>query len=313
MAAHPPGGGAGWHGGEPARVPVIRLWGTPVRVHLSVVLLVLALAAVHQAGRGLVLFASVLLHELAHAACARRLGVRVYSVELLPFGGVAHLDEPAMVPPAREVGVALAGPAANGLLAGLGMALRLLDVPLAAAWPLERWTADQLALALFNLLPVFPLDGGRVVRAWLVRRMGFYRASDAAVQLGWWAGLFMVVAGTASYLATGGGLWAAMMGGFVAYAARQEGRRLGGLWARYLDRLSEAEAQGVREVRALAAPAQLPLKEVTAYWIPGRYHLLLLTDRQGRLVGLAEEAAVVRAFMEHGPHSPAGRAAWRRW
>ena len=285
----------------------------PVRIHLSVVALVVGLAAVQQAGRGLVLFASILVHELAHAAWARRLGIRVYEVELLPFGGVAHLDEPAMVQPAREVGVALAGPAANGLLAAMGMALLALQVPAVAAWPVERWTADQLALALFNLLPAFPLDGGRVVRALLVPRMGFHRASRAVVHLGRWAGTFMAVAGAASYLFVGGGLWAAVMGGFVAYASEQERRRLGGLWARYLHRLSEGSPSAVREVRALAAPAQATLKEVTAYWVPGRYHLLLLTDGQGRLVGLAEEAAVVRAFMEHGPHCPVGRAAFRRW
>ena len=294
-------------------MPVIRLWGTPVRLHLSVVALMLALAVWRQAGRAVVLFASVLLHELAHAACARRLGVRVYEVELLPFGGVAHLDEPAMVPPAREVGVALAGPAANGLLAAVGMALLALQLPATAAWPVERWTADQVALAVFNLLPVFPLDGGRVVRALLVPRMGFHRASHAAVHLGRWAGMIMAAAGALSYLFGGGGLWAAVMGVLVAYAAEQERRRLGGLWARYLHRLGEVSPPAVREVRALAAPAQAALKEVTAYWVPGRYHLLLLTDGQGRLMGLAEEAAVVRAFMEHGPHAPLGRVAVRRW
>ena len=295
-----------------AGVPVVRLWGMPVRVHPSVVALLLGLAALQQADRGLVLLASILLHELAHAACALRLGVRVYEVELLPFGGVAHLDEPALLPPAREVAVALAGPAVNALLALAAMALAARGVAEATGWPLDRWAADQMALALFNLLPAFPLDGGRITRAVLVGRLGFRQASHAAVQLGRWAGLSMVVAGVAGFLAGGGGLWVAVLGALVAHACEEERRRLGGVWVRYLHRLAEQPPHGVREVLALAASQQASLKEVTARWVPGRYHLVLVTDGRGRVVGVAEEAAVLKAAMEHGLHLPVRRAAaWR--
>lgn len=296
-------------------MPLARLWGIPVRVHLSVIVAMAALAWMGEVTRGALLFASVLLHELAHAAVARRLGVRVYEVELLPFGGVAHMDEPAMVDPKAETRVALAGPAFNaalGLVAG-GLRWALGGPGDGGGDWLNVLAADQLGLALFNLLPAFPLDGGRVARALLARRMGFEAATRLACRLGRLAGLAMVVAGLASYRGVGTGLWSAAMGAFLVYAAQRERRRTPSLWVRYLQRVSDpTAAPGVREVRALAAPLTSSVREVARLWVPGRYHLLVLTDGTGRAVGVADERDLLDAVLGTGPHTPVGQLGYRR-
>ncbi len=123
-------------------------------------------------------FASVLLHELGHAVVARKLGVRVTGIELGFLGGAARMvDMPRR--PNDEIAIAAAGPAVSLALAGAGIGLgALLHLPLVST---IGWI--NLVLAGFNLIPALPMDGGRILRAALAKRMSFVAATDAAVKV----------------------------------------------------------------------------------------------------------------------------------
>jgi Zn-dependent protease len=127
----------------------------------------------------LLAFASVLLHELGHALVARRLGVGVSAIELHFFGGAARMTSVPRT--ARdEITIAAAGPAVSLVLGALGFGLAaLFEVQVFALVGLIN-----LGLALFNLIPAFPSDGGRILRAVLARRRGLIAATDAAVKVG---------------------------------------------------------------------------------------------------------------------------------
>jgi Zn-dependent protease len=171
---------------------------------------------------------SLLAHEVGHALVARRAGLRVRGITLWLLGGVAQLeDEPAS--PGDDLRVAIVGPAISLALAvGFGVAaagLALLGAPALAVAVLGWLAVGNVALAVFNLIPAAPLDGGRVLRALLWRRHGNRaRAAVTAATAGQVAGGILIAYGLLGVL-TGWGigtLWTVLVGWFLVAAARQE-------------------------------------------------------------------------------------------
>lgn len=169
-----------------------RVFGVKLQVHGSVFLLLAVMVGLALIGQGVAaalgtalllaaVLGSVTLHELGHIAMARLFGNQTHGITLYPFGGVAQLARESRGP-AEETLVALAGPAVNvGLAAATALPLFALGPllgPLAA--PLSTFFWVNVSLALFNLVPAYPMDGGRVVRGLLWSRAGRFKAT-------WWA------------------------------------------------------------------------------------------------------------------------------
>jgi Zn-dependent protease/CBS domain-containing protein len=188
---------------------LFRIRGVPIRAHWTLLLVLPYLALMLSvqfgvlagvadvAGSALILpplvwglvlavglFASVALHELAHTVVALRAGGKVRSITLMLLGGVSQISR---LPPRRgsEAVMALAGPLASAAIGGLLLGLRALAaLPADVEMGLFYLGATNLALALFNLVPAFPMDGGRILRALLATRLGVARATAAAARVG---------------------------------------------------------------------------------------------------------------------------------
>jgi Zn-dependent protease/predicted transcriptional regulator len=178
-----------------------RVLGIDLYVHATFVLLLAWVAFSHVGGgitamgRGLALviavFAIVVMHEFGHALVARHFGVRTRDILLLPIGGVARLERiPAK--PREELLVAAAGPAVNlalalllwALLALLGSSTSFAGIGVVGGPLLTKLMWVNVSLAAFNLLPAFPMDGGRVLRAGLALRLDYVRATEVAARIG---------------------------------------------------------------------------------------------------------------------------------
>jgi Zn-dependent protease/CBS domain-containing protein len=223
-------------------VLTVRFRGLELRIHVTflVLLVFLLLIEVNRSGPGVVprvfglaglILVSVLLHEAGHVVASARMGVPIKGILLLPVGGIALGDPSAQAENAhhlrRETAIALAGPLVNAVLAGATAAV-LLSAGTHRPWLPPAVSTTNLAasffwinisLVVFNLLPAFPLDGGRILRAVLARRMEFRRATRRAVSLGHLiAGLFML-AGAATSIQ-----WLMLVGFFIFMAAQMEER-----------------------------------------------------------------------------------------
>jgi Zn-dependent protease/CBS domain-containing protein len=180
-------------------------FGIVVYMHATFLLLIGWVALSHfLAGEGLaealngilfilLLFACVVMHEYGHALTARRYGIQTRDITLLPIGGVARLERMPREP-SQELWVALAGPAVNVAIAAAlfvlielfegAAALTMSKVQLVGGDLLPKLMWINLSLDVFNLLPAIPMDGGRVLRALLARRMDYARATRAAASVG---------------------------------------------------------------------------------------------------------------------------------
>lgn len=176
-------------------IRLFRIFGININMHVTFVLLMLLVlpGGVRRVSLVVAIFGFVTMHELCHSLMARRFGIQVREITLLPIGGVASMSK---VPdkPFQELAVSLAGPLSN--LAVIAVFYYPLKMALGAdvlshrlsteSWPLTIAYAYwiNLILAVFNLLPAFPMDGGRVMRAILASRLGMRRATRIAVAVG---------------------------------------------------------------------------------------------------------------------------------
>jgi len=180
---------------------IAKVFGIPIRLHLTFFLLVLVFTVGTRQGvlavdlGGLIvvtlLFGSVLVHELCHSLVAMRKGIRVTSITLLPIGGMAQMAT-SPEDPADEIQIAVAGPIASFVLAGfvfllagsLGRAEEALKLPFEDPTLLSRLFWANIVLGTLNLVPAFPMDGGRLLRGLLATRIGIVPATRWAVTFG---------------------------------------------------------------------------------------------------------------------------------
>ncbi|MGA6949212.1 MAG: site-2 protease family protein [Solirubrobacterales bacterium] len=174
----------------------------------------------------LLLFASILLHELGHAVVARRYGVEIEGIELWLLGGVAKMKGAAHQA-SEELRFALAGPAVTVVIASvfwLATAAMPASTPDAVTALLAYQALINTAILVFNMLPAFPLDGGRVLRGILWQRTGdFERATTRAARVGRGFGFGMVGLGVLGVFAGAPGLlWLSLIGLFLIFAGKAE-------------------------------------------------------------------------------------------
>ena len=264
--------------GGPGSIQVARVFGIPVFVHFSWVL-VFALIAWTLAtnyfpdeypelgvtshwARGLaaslLFFVSVLLHELGHSLIAIRSGIEIESITLFIFGGVARLgSEPK--DGGTEFRIAAAGPIVSLLLAILFAGIAATSMFGGATRAVARYLAMvNVAVAVFNLVPAFPLDGGRLLRGILWRPLGKLRATRIAAGGGTFFAYFLILMGALYLLkgATVSGLWYVILGLFLKEAARSAYRQV--RLDDALDGLVVSDVM-IRDVAAIAS--DLPLSE----------------------------------------------------
>jgi Zn-dependent protease/CBS domain-containing protein len=294
-------------------IPLGRVLGTEIRLHLTFLLLLAWIGIAHGMQGGLpaaiagivficLLFGCVVLHEFGHVLAARRYGIATPDITLLPIGGVARLER---IPenPSEELVVALAGPAVNVAIAALlflamGAALPPVEAlanPENADHPLmARLFWVNVTLVVFNLIPAFPMDGGRVLRALLGYRLGHRRATEIAAQVG-------------QILAFGLGFLGLLNGApllvFVALFV-------------WLGAGAESQAVRMREMsRGMIAadamitrfetlPVTAPISQAVELLIRTAQTDFPVVDGGGRLRGILTRSDLIRALQEKGADSP---------
>lgn len=285
-----------------ASIQIGRVFGIPVRLHITFVLLIgfIGLAGLMTGGISravwsmlsiVALFACVVVHELAHSLVARAYGVRVESITLLPIGGVAAMEDMPRKPHEEAV-MAIAGPLASfSIAAGLYAVIKVLHYAGPIAYGGQPWLVmlmhTNILIGGFNLLPAFPMDGGRVLRAVLALHMDHVQATNIAVSLGQ---ALAVVMGLSAILIPGMSLWLVLIAIFIFVGAGQEGQQV--RTQAILERISAGQAM---ITRFETLDRSTPLGTALAYATQGYQHdfpvvegdtIVGIVTRQDLLAGL---------------------------
>jgi Zn-dependent protease len=242
------------------------------------------------------LFVCVLFHELAHALVARAYQLNVKGITLFIFGGIAEIDQ-EMKRPGVEFQIALAGPLASLLLAGLAFVLafpfRESTAPIEAV--LDYLAISNLFLGLFNLVPGFPLDGGRVLRALIWKGTGnFQKATRIASIIGQGCGYAFIVLGIVTFFIGDffDGLWIAFIGWFLLSAAQTTNAQVV-----IQSALQGVSVSQVMNTRPITVPANISLHQlVNEYFVPQALSAAPVTQGEyfSGLITLSDIAQVER-------------------
>jgi Zn-dependent protease/CBS domain-containing protein len=256
-------------------------------------------------GFALLLYLSVLVHELSHTVVALRAGLPVRRISLHLLGGVSEIERPAQTP-GREAGIAVAGPAVSLLLAAAGYAvMQVLDPHTVAGLLARALMVSNLVVGVFNLLPGLPLDGGRVLSAGVWRVTGRrHTGTVVAAWLGRGVAVavlllpFGIAASRQTELDLVDVVWGALLGGFIWVGASQSLQQAG-LQAR----LPGLTVRGLTR-RAIPVAADLPLAEALRQAHEAGARALVVVSAGGEPVGLVVEAAVRATPAERRPWVP---------
>lgn len=251
------------------------------------------------------LYVSVLVHELAHSLVARAYGLPVRRITLYMLGGVSEIDREAPTP-GREFWVAFSGPLLSLVLAGIGYLAYLFVAPATVAGVLiwQLWVANLL-VGVFNLLPGLPLDGGRILRAGV---WGLTRRPSAGVVVAAWVGRSIaVLVATLPFLLAWwldtapnvfGVLWAVLLGAFLWMGATSALRT-----ARVRERLPALRARALAR-RAIQVPADTPVAEVDRRMATADAGAAIVTDAAGTPTSLLNGALAAALPAARRPWTP---------
>jgi Zn-dependent protease/predicted transcriptional regulator len=248
----------------------------------------------------LALFLCVVLHEYGHALTARKYGIKTRDITLYPIGGVARLER---MPdkPIEELWVALMGPAVNVVIAVILFAILYLsgnpapitNLTITSGSFLARLMTVNISLVLFNLIPAFPMDGGRVLRALLAMRMEYVRATQVAANVG--QGLAFIF----GFIGLFNNPFLLFIAFFVWIGASQEASMV----------QMKNSLSGIPVTRAMLTDfktlaSQDTLSQVVDLILAGSQHDFPVLDANGSVIGLLERGTFINALSQRGQGTP---------
>tara|TARA_R110002096_G_scaffold200639_13_gene384748 strand:+ start:2337 stop:3440 length:1104 start_codon:yes stop_codon:yes gene_type:complete len=296
--------------------PIARIFGTQLRIHFTFFFLLAGFGymgfregemtgAIFGVIFAIALFTCVVLHEFGHAFAGRFFGIRTPDITLLPIGGLARLER-MPTNPWHEFVIAVAGPAVNVVIAAiLGLFLYLNPTygempegfpPLSVSQLMVYMFMVNISLVVFNMIPAFPMDGGRVLRSVLASIMPHARATSIAAALG-------------QFLAVLGGLWAINNPGanfvlifiaiFIFFAAGREASSA----------KLRAQIQGLTVSSAMlrkfeTLPPDMPLGEASHLLVAQSQSDFPVLDEDGVFLGFLSKNGILDGLRKHGPDAP---------
>lgn len=288
---------------------IVQIRGLSIKVHPTFFIILAAYGALGLITQALLIFTLVIGHELAHLLTAKAYGFRVIGLEIYPFGGTAYCEDLFEGRKIEESMMALAGPVFNLTLLFAAQALRWEGIWMGPAS--ENFVRYNLWLAVFNLLPVLPLDGGRVMRALFSDIFGFVTTTKVLARGGQLLGILLAVWGVTligSGNAMDGTLSLFILTGFFWLSGKKE---IGAARITFLRQITRKKQEllekGLMKSKLITATADTPLIRIVEELTPDRYALINLPGDDFALKKTLTETQIVEGMLRNGIHHQVGK------
>ncbi len=300
-------------------IKIARIAGIELKIHFTFLMFLAWIALTYYRSGGpeaaiggtafvLLLFLCVVLHELGHALTARSFGIRTPDITLLPIGGVAHLDR---IPdePKQELLIAIAGPLVNVAIAAVlffilnvrGTFSDLQDLNTPRVGMMAKLAAVNIFLVLFNLIPAFPMDGGRVLRAFLAMKMNYARATRIAASLGQGLAFVFGFIGLFGPHPLGPNPLLVFIAFFVYLAASSESAS-----AQMKDIIAGLPVSEAMMTEIKTLPASATLDEAAEAVLRTAHHEFAIVDEVGHTLGVLTREKIIGALRRGAGSTPVG-------
>ncbi|MDI9476800.1 MAG: M50 family metallopeptidase [Natronincolaceae bacterium] len=251
--------------------------------------------------RLMVLIVVILIHELAHCCVCVYYGIGISEIEIFIFGGVAKFQKYIEENPKQEIIIALAGPVSNFILVVI-MLLIMNEFNIGANYMIQLFLTANAAIGLFNLIPILPLDGGRVARGIVGHYVGIKRATYIVIKLGYCICILLFVVGT--YMASVYDIeyvFISFLSIYMFLSNRKEKENIDLIFAKNLIlRKKSLFYEGIMDVKHIIAMESVDTKNIFDEFTLEQYCIITITDVTGKVVGSLSESEIIDAIIEHG-------------
>ena len=273
-----------------------------IRIHPTFIGLLILCALLGLFVKAVIIFSLVILHEIAHIVVARGYGVKVTSIELYPYGGTAVMEDTYEGKRKDEAAIAFAGPAFNLVLLFCMQILRWEGV-VTGEWALE-FMRINFWLAAFNLLPILPLDGGRITRAFFAGTFGFVTTTKFLAAAGKWIGGVLVIIG---FMLQAFGYYIyepfmfILLGVFIWFGGRKELANARIVFLKQLCRKKEQLlSKGLMPSSCYSVSRNTPLGRIIDEFSTDKYSIVNVIGNKDKIEKSLSETEVVQGMLERG-------------
>ncbi|SDK57881.1 M50 family metallopeptidase [Natronincola ferrireducens] len=240
----------------------------------------------------------IVTHELAHSFVAIYYGVNVTEIELFPFGGVARAENYLDLDPFKEMVISIVGPIVNFVL--LLIAIMIQSYITTQVDILLFFIFINLTIGLFNMLPILPLDGGRILRAYLSNKIGFKKATKFMIKLSkiiasslFIISIYLGTKNTENFFLTGIAI-------FLYFKAHNEAEKIGYTFIyQIVTKKKQLLDKGIMDVKYLTALESIDLRKVLQEFSTSKYHFVTVINTKGKVLGNISESEILDAIIQY--------------
>ncbi|MBA1335236.1 MAG: hypothetical protein HPY66_0858 [Firmicutes bacterium] len=278
---------------------IARIKGVDIKASPIFIALIAMAVYLGYLDKGAIIASVIFLHETAHLITARMFGYKIREIDILPLGGVVRIEGLFQLNPVREIIIAAAGPALNIAVAFLTAYCG--KPALFEETRTNYFIAVNVVIALFNLVPALPLDGGRIFRALLSYKWGMLRATKFVTVLGRVIAVVLLIFALYRRTITPVNLTMAGVSVFLYFASGAERKMAPSLIINQIEeKKSRLFSQGILKSKSIAVAYNTSVRKVMNSFVPGHYHIVYVIGDNGEIMGRIGEEEIIRGIIEYG-------------